>query len=96
MIRIVLAVAKVEPCRQRELVPVIARQVDGDDVRIRISHALHDRPAAVARPVIDQHQLVIFANRNLRRGAQPLVKLRQARFFVEAGNDDRQRGHGRV
>ena len=91
-----LAPAQVETGGERELMPMVARQVDRDQVGIGRRHPLHRRPARVARAVVDQHQLIILAYRNLGGGAQPLVKLDEAGFLVEAWDDDRKRCHGRV
>ena len=93
MIRMIVAAAQVEPGGQRKLVPVVARQVDRDEVRILGRQSLHDRPARIARPVVDQHDLIILANRRSRRRAQPLVQRAEAGFLVEAGDDDRKH-HG--
>ena len=61
-----LARAQIEAGGQRELVAVIARQVDRDQARIALGQRLHHRPAAVARAVVDQHDLIILAGH--RRG----------------------------
>ena len=50
-------------------------------------------PAAVTRPIIDQHELVIVACCLARGRAQPLVQLSEAGFLVEAWNDNRERSH---
>jgi hypothetical protein len=71
-------------------VTVVSRQVDGNDMRILSRHSPHRRPASVARAVVDQHQLITTADRLTRGSAEPLVQLGEARFLVEAGNDDRQ------
>ena len=91
MIRILLAAAQVEPGGQRQLMAVVARQIDRDDMRIVGGERLHHRPAAVARAVVDQHDLIILAGTRWRRGREPLVQLGEARLLVVAGHDDRQR-----
>ena len=88
-----IAAAQIESGGQRELVAVVARQVHGDDVRIFGGKLPHDRPAAVPRAVVDQHHFVITANRLVRGGGQASVQGLQARLFIEAGHDDRKRGH---
>ncbi len=85
--------AQVEPGGQRQLVAVIARQVDRHQMRVGGGKALHHRPARIARPVVDQDDLIILADRGPGGRAQPLVKRLEAGFLVEAGDDDRQH-HG--
>ena len=87
---------EVETGGQRELVAMIAREVDRDEPGVGFRHPLHRRPAAVARAVVDQHQLKILAHGSLRRRGQPLVQLSKAGFLVEAGDDDRKSSHGCV
>ena len=64
-----LARAQIEPRGQRELVAVVARQVDRDQPRVLRRQPLHDRPAVVLRPVVDQDEFVILADLRLRGGA---------------------------
>ncbi len=52
---------------------MVARQVDRDHVRVLGRHALHDRPAAVARAVVNQHQLIIVTDRVQCRGEAILI-----------------------
>jgi hypothetical protein len=54
---------------------------------------LHDLPAAVARPVVDQHDLEVVARRARGDRAQALMQGGEAGFLIEARNDDRERGH---
>ena len=42
------AAAQVQPRGQRQLVPVIARQIDRNQARVPFRQALHDAPAGVA------------------------------------------------
>jgi hypothetical protein len=85
--------AQVESRGQRQLVTVIARQVDRDQVRILGREFLHDRPARIARAVIHQNDLIILAHRLSGGRAEALMKRSKAGFLVEAGDDDRQH-HG--
>jgi hypothetical protein len=88
-----LARAQVEPGGQRELVAVVARQVDRDEVRIGGSEALHHRPAIVLRSVVDEQDLEILAHRRPRRAGHARVKLVETGGLVIAGDDD---GQGRA
>ena len=91
MIRIASPRHRSSPAVSASWWPWLRDRLTATTMRISASDALHHRPAAVARPVVDQHDLVIVA-RGLARGrAQPLVQLGEAGFLVEAGNDDRQR-----
>ena len=85
-----LAAAEVEPGGERQLVTVVARQVHGHDVPVPFGHRAHDRPAVIARAVVDQHDLIIVAKSRLRSTAQPQVQLGEAGFLIEARDDDRQ------
>ncbi len=87
-----LARAEVEPGGERELVPVVARQIDRDDVRVRCRQRLHRRPARVARAVVDEHDLVVLPHRRARRRRDAGVKQREGRFLVVARDDDGERG----
>ncbi len=71
-----IAAAEVETRRERELMAMIARQVDRDDVDVLRRHLAHHRPAIVARAVIDEHDLIILAH---CRDAQPRSAAREAR-----------------
>ena len=88
-----LARAQVEPCGQRQLVAVIARQVDRDQMRIGGGQTLHHRPAVVLRAVVDQDDLIILAHRRARRARDTRVQHVQTGGFVIAGDDD---GQGRA
>ena len=94
MIRTLSPRHRSRPGGQRQLVAVVARQVDGDQAGVGARQIAHDRPAAVGRPVIDEHQLVIARRPHLARLGQALVERGDAGFLlVVARNDDRQRGH---
>ena len=89
-----LPATQVEPGGQRELVSVVARQVERDEVRVDAGELRHDRPATVARPVVDQDDLVIFADHCERGVGQPRMQRRQAIRLVVARHDDRELGRG--
>ena len=57
------AAAQVQPRGERELVAMVARQVDRDQRGIGGGQPLHHRPAVVARPVVDEDDLVIVPHR---------------------------------
>ena len=86
-----LARAQVEARGQSELVAVIARQVDGDQPRIGDGELAHDLPAAVARAVVDQDDLIIVPGD--RRGGlgDAGVELGEAGLLIVAGDDDGKR-----
>ena len=77
--------AQVEAGGQRQLVPMVARQVDCQHMRVRCGHRLHHRPGRIARSVVDQHQLIILADGIARGRAQPLVKLPEAASSLKQG-----------
>ena len=87
-----LARTQVEPRGQRELMAVVARQVDRDDARVGGGQALHHRPAVVAAAIVDQDDLMIVAHRRPCRGRDARVQQLEARGLIVAGNDDGQRG----
>ena len=94
MTRMLLAPAQIEARGQRELVTVVTRQIDGDQARVLRRQLAHHLPAAIPRAVVDQHDLIILADRRPGGRGQALVQGGQALLLVEAGYDDRQRGHG--
>ena len=93
-----LPAAQIEPRGQRQLVAVVARQVDRDQPGVARRQLLHDLPAIVLRPVVDQDELIILADFRLRRRGDARVELRQRQRLVIARDDDRERGavHGRA
>ena len=89
-----IAPAQIEPRGQRELVAMVTGQIDGDQARVLRRQVAHHLPGAIPGAVIDQHDLIILADRRAGGHSQALVQGGQAFLFVEAGYDDRQRGHG--
>ena len=89
----VIAAAQIEARRQRQLVAMIARQVDSDEARNAGRELPHLRPAAIARAVVDEHDLIILIGGLSRGRGQPLVQRGEARLLVEARHDNRKRGH---
>src|SRR3546814_6190477 len=87
-----LAAAQIEPGSERELVAVVARQVDRDEVRIARRQPLHRRPARIARAVVDEDDFVIPAHRRARRRADARVERLQTPLLVVARDDDRKSG----
>jgi hypothetical protein len=84
--------AEIEAGGEGELVAVVARQVDRDQPGIARGERPHHLPAAVARAVVDEHDLIILARHAAGGRAQPRMKLAEARFLIVAGNDDREGG----
>src|SRR5690606_35838790 len=80
------------PGGERELVAVIARQVDRDEARVARGERLHDRPGPVARAVVDEDDLVIVRRHLGGDGGEPRVELLETFLLVEAGHDDRKGG----
>src|SRR5262249_5481679 len=85
-----LAAAMREPGRERDLVTVIAREVDGDDMRIARREQHHHTPGLVARPVIDQDDLVILAGCGDTDPSHTPMHLEQALGLVVAGRHHRK------
>jgi hypothetical protein len=73
---------------------MVSRKVHCDDVGIAAGEVAHRGPAAVARSIVDEHDLLVRADCSASRRGQALVQRIEARFFVEARDDDRQLGHG--
>ena len=83
------AAAQVEPGGQRQLVPVIAAEIDRDEAWIGGGQPLHHRPAVVAAAIVDENDLIIVAHRAARRRPDPRMEQFQARGLVVTGDDDR-------
>src|SRR3546814_19850575 len=83
-----LARADIEPRGQRQLVAVIARQINRDQPLIVSGEILHRSPASVARAVVDQHYLIGIARPRACRRASPPVQLWQASLLGIAGAHD--------
>ena len=85
---------KIEPRRQRELMPVIARQVDRHNARILRREPLHHGPGCVFRAIVNQHDLMVILGHRPRHGRHPAIEFVETILFVVAGNDNRERSHG--
>jgi hypothetical protein len=72
---------------ERQLVAMVARQIDAHDLRHVPRQAHHLGPCSVGRPVIDEYDLVIAARRRRAGGRKPLHKFGKPFFFVVAGHD---------
>ena len=79
-----LAAAYVQARRQRQLVAVVARQAHADDVGVVAAQLADDRPGAIGRPVVHQHDLVVFADLGAAGIAQAAVQLAQRSLLVVA------------
>ena len=82
--------AKLEARGQRDLVAVIARQVDADNVRVLACMASDDRPGRVARTVVHQDDLEIVGHQGLAHGHEAADELVQSGLLIIAGNDHRK------
>jgi hypothetical protein len=89
-----VARAEIEARGQRQLMAMIARQVDGHEMGVVGGKPLHHRPAAIPRPVIDEQQLVILAHHRPCCRGDAGVKQLETGGLVIAGNDDRECGTG--
>ena len=69
---------------------MVAHEVHTDDVGVGLRQGLDDLPAAVARAIVDEHDLVVVAGYAPAGPAGAAMELAQARLFVEAGRDDGQ------
>jgi len=90
--------AQIEPGGQRELVAMVARQVDRDQPRVDGGEALHHRPAVVARAVVDEEDFIVVADRRPGRARDAGMEQVETGGLIVAGDDDGQSGtmHGRA
>jgi len=84
-----LTTGKIKPGGQGELMPMIPRQVDDDEVRVRIRKLAHQWPSAIVRTVIDEDDFVIADF--LAACGEAAMKLKQPFCFIEAWDN-----HGKV
>jgi hypothetical protein len=68
---------------------MVARQIEADKIGIGGSQFLHDRPGAITRAIVDQHDFMIIAEALVRRGGNPAVQFGQAGFLIVAWDDHR-------
>ena len=80
-----VAAGVVESGGQRRLVPEVARQEDDPHAGIVVGEPLERRRRAVARAVVDEHELEL---QPLERRAHPRVELVDRRLLVVDGRDD--------
>ena len=86
-----LAAGRAQPRGRRELVAVVAHQMHADNVGIGFRQGLDDLPGAVARAIVDEHDLVVVAGNAAAGSTGAAMELPQAGLLVEAGRDDGQR-----
>jgi hypothetical protein len=87
----VVAVRVIQPGGERQLVPDIAREQQGMQLRPRRGHLAQHLAGAVAGAVVDHDDLVGLAQAVEHR-AQPPLEQRQDLGFVVAGDDHGQAG----
>jgi hypothetical protein len=77
-----------DPCLDRGLLPVVAREADELDAGIARRKSAHHRRRSVAAPVVDEHDLEGLARR-IEDRHEPIDELADVPFFVVNRNDDR-------
>ena len=82
----------VETCRDGDLVTEVSRQEERLHARIHRSQFEQHLPASVGAGVINKHELAVTIEL-LGDALQPLVELRQDRFLVKDGDNERIRRH---
>ena len=89
--------AQLQASGERQLMPVVARQVDRDDVRIACGQRGQKVPGAVAGAIVDEHELVALPGAGQTNLAHPPMQLWQGLALIETGDDDGegQSFHGR-
>ena len=76
---------------QRQLVPMIPREIDTDDSVIGLREFLHRGPSVVFGPIIHQNQFVFVTYCALRCGTYTSMKFAQTVLFVVARHNNGKR-----
>ena len=82
-----IAVCVVNPAGQRQLMSEVAREKDGLNMRVRRTQRAQDFSAAVARPVVDEKELIVIGQLRHHR-SHALHEMRNIILFVINRNDN--------